>query len=402
MNKYVLFSVALNTPADILTRSPTPPNPPAAELEAPFESNPLLTLRPSCSTNTFCVPDDSDVEEVPNLTTKFADEAAAVFHQVALQASQDLIIDDDSVVEVENNHENLPTLVIENADYANAESAEEVPDFGSESPDSSSFSYTSSDIEANPDEDDMRAGYSESEPDSESEVESDSDPEAETAIENLVDSHDECINPVMLIQNDESTTFTLDNPSTGSEDVARSRIPVETETTKPLRTTLREVLEAGSAKRHPHPHSVVQDEPQGASLNLQSGLASADHEAYEEGPFSYIDIGPEETSSNHPISKSTDASLKRKASEMDSQDEQIVESVRPATQENLETIPRPEVVEAISSALSEGQPPKKRAKSSHPSSGNVASYTATAVISALLGGLGTIALLAALPAEYFQ
>lgn len=94
--------------------------------------------------------------------------------------------------------------------------------------------------------------------------------------------------------------------------------------------------------------------------------------------------------------------LKRKLSEMETQDAQIVDSALPATQADLDSFPNPEVVDAISSALSESEPPKKRVKSSHSPSGTVASYTATAVISALLGGLGTIALLAALPAEYFQ
>lgn len=100
-------------------------------------------------------------------------------------------------------------------------------------------------------------------------------------------------------------------------------------------------------------------------------------------------------------------SLKRKASEMEAQDAeqqdaQEAEVIGSASQPDLDSIPRTEVVDAITSALSESEPSSKRAKTSHSSSKAVASYTATAVISALLGGLGTIVLLAALPAEYFQ
>lgn len=46
-------------------------------------------------------------------------------------------------------------------------------------------------------------------------------------------------------------------------------------------------------------------------------------------------------------------------------------------------------------------PPAKRAKSSQSSS-SLAAYSATAVVSALLGGLGTIVVLASLPPDYFQ
>jgi hypothetical protein len=66
------------------------------------------------------------------------------------------------------------------------------------------------------------------------------------------------------------------------------------------------------------------------------------------------------------------------------------------------------IVSAITSALSEAgeetelEPPTKKIKPSPAPPKNLARYTATAVVSALLGGLGTIALLAALPAEYFQ
>ncbi|KAJ6178651.1 hypothetical protein N7519_009112 [Penicillium mononematosum] len=68
-----------------------------------------------------------------------------------------------------------------------------------------------------------------------------------------------------------------------------------------------------------------------------------------------------------------------------------------------------EAKDAISSALAENdssfaenERPAKRIKSNHPTSKSLASHATTAVVSALLGGLGTIAVLAALPNEYFQ
>lgn len=74
--------------------------------------------------------------------------------------------------------------------------------------------------------------------------------------------------------------------------------------------------------------------------------------------------------------------------------------------QDLDLRSRSLAAEAISSALSEGSaspPPLKRAKAHHDSSSHhIGTYAATAVISAMLGGLGTIALLASLPAEYFQ
>jgi hypothetical protein len=88
--------------------------------------------------------------------------------------------------------------------------------------------------------------------------------------------------------------------------------------------------------------------------------------------------------------------------DVEQQDAQEAEAIILASQPDLDSIPKPELVDAIKSALSESEPAPKRAKISHSSSNAVVGYTATAVISALLGGLGTIALLAALPVEYFQ
>ncbi|KAJ5645093.1 hypothetical protein N7507_011104 [Penicillium longicatenatum] len=121
---------------------------------------------------------------------------------------------------------------------------------------------------------------------------------------------------------------------------------------------------------------------------------------YRDGPFSCGGQVDKETNETE-WGDMPKVSLKRKAFEMETQDAQLPELIAPLSQEpSLNSIQQSQVTTAISSALSEAEPPSKRVKSS-PSS-NLATYTATAVVSALLGGLGTIALLAALPAEYFQ
>lgn len=100
---------------------------------------------------------------------------------------------------------------------------------------------------------------------------------------------------------------------------------------------------------------------------------------------------------------------KRKASEMESLDTmQDTQKYEPISESQPETSPQSQLVSAISSALSEAEedvksaPPAKRVKPSPSPAKSLTGYTATAVISAMLGGLGTIVLLAALPAEYFQ
>ena len=131
--------------------------------------------------------------------------------------------------------------------------------------------------------------------------------------------------------------------------------------------------------------------------------------AYNDGPFSIGSIPAKETDTKKTVKEEVDSvagttSLKRKASEMDSQ--VVVEheaTDAPSKKEpGAKLATNPQVVDAISSALSETEPPRKRVKSNDSQSSKIASYTATAVISALLGGLGTIALLASLPPEYFQ
>jgi hypothetical protein len=129
---------------------------------------------------------------------------------------------------------------------------------------------------------------------------------------------------------------------------------------------------------------------------------------YLDGPFS-TGATKEQTQSS--------AKLKRSFADMESssvepnfsQDAQRL-PVEAASQpdSDLNTIAA-EAKDAISSALAENdsafaenERPAKRIKSNHPTSKSLASHATTAVVSALLGGLGTIAVLAALPNEYFQ
>lgn len=340
-----------------------------AETKPPTDSEPPSSLQPSSSTNTFRVPDDSDVEEIPSLTWHYTAEPC--FREdvpvVQLDGQQDIhdspeVRDSESVI-----------LEEQSDDYS--ESDEEESDLESNaslSSDSSSISFAVHGVElkseCESDGDYVCSEHSDWE--SESELESDIDDKSSItdSIKGLVD--DICknpwggddhhfINPGVLAQNDQPDCF---------------------------------------PDRHLHAHSVVAHEelPQCDPLSLQPS-------PHKDGPFSHkTETSPGRTASDRTLVKFGDMPLKRKASELEDQGAQVLEPVLPATQASLGTIAQPEVVETISSALSETEPPKKRVKYSHSSSGTVASYTATAVISALLGGLGTIVLLAALPAEYFQ
>jgi chemotaxis response regulator CheB len=122
--------------------------------------------------------------------------------------------------------------------------------------------------------------------------------------------------------------------------------------------------------------------------------------SYSDGPF-----------------RSPQKDLKRTASQMESssndtgsqsfsQDAQRPQPLEAYSQDtNLNTISSTQLQDAITSALSENasEPPRKRVKATHPTrSKTLASHAATAVVGALLGGLGTIAMLAALPPNYFH
>ncbi|EPS30066.1 hypothetical protein PDE_05016 [Penicillium oxalicum 114-2] len=132
--------------------------------------------------------------------------------------------------------------------------------------------------------------------------------------------------------------------------------------------------------------------------------------AYRDGPFARVHQAQMKKASADETAIAEcfcSRSQKRKASEMAVADDQDVNTMMSSVgQQDLDLRSRSLAAEAISSALSEGSaspPPSKRAKAHHDSSSHhIGAYAATAVISAMLGGLGTIALLASLPAEYFQ
>lgn len=170
--------------------------------------------------------------------------------------------------------------------------------------------------------------------------------------------------------------------------------------------------------------------PMQRKIESTVGVPSLSHEfenRYHDGPFS-TSASVEDAFVSSLITSRT-SNLKRTATEMQSsspepsspepsfsQDAQRL-PVEPASQPDLNpnTIPS-EAKDAISSALAENvsafaensnanaenERPAKRIKSNHPTSKSLASHATTAVVSALLGGLGTIAVLAALPNEYFQ
>ncbi|CAI7606115.1 unnamed protein product [Penicillium glandicola] len=144
------------------------------------------------------------------------------------------------------------------------------------------------------------------------------------------------------------------------------------------------------------------------------GVPSFSHEfehCYHDGPFSTSTrVEPYLATSRKPNLKRTAAEMQSSSVETSlSQDAQRL-FVEPASQPDHNLDPSPlEAKDAISSALAENasafaenERSAKRVKSNHPTSNSFASHATTAVVSALLGGLGTIAMLAALPNEYFQ
>lgn len=156
--------------------------------------------------------------------------------------------------------------------------------------------------------------------------------------------------------------------------------------------------------------------PMQRKIESTVGVPSLSHEfenRYHDGPFS-TSASVEDAFVPYLVTSKT-SNLKRTATEMQlsslepslSQNAQRL-PVEPASQPdvNSNTIPS-EAKDAITSALAENanaenERPAKRIKSNHSTSKSLASHATTAVVSALLGGLGTIAMLAALPNEYFQ
>jgi hypothetical protein len=158
--------------------------------------------------------------------------------------------------------------------------------------------------------------------------------------------------------------------------------------------------------------------PMQRKIESTVGVPSFSHEfenCYHDGPFSTS--AHVEDASVPYLATSRKSTLKRTATEMQSsslepslsQDAQRL-PVEPASQPDLNfDTASSEAKNAISSALAENvsafadnEHPAKRIKSSHSTSKSLASHATTAVVSALLGGLGTIAMLAALPNNYFQ
>ncbi|KAJ5816620.1 hypothetical protein N7447_008853 [Penicillium robsamsonii] len=158
--------------------------------------------------------------------------------------------------------------------------------------------------------------------------------------------------------------------------------------------------------------------PMQRKIESTVGVPSFSHEfehCYQDGPFSTN--APVEDVCVPYLATPRTSTLKRTAAEMQSsslesslsQDAQRL-PVEPTSQPDLDlnTISS-EAKDAISSALAENvsafaenERPAKRIKADHSTSKSLASHATTAVVSALLGGLGTIAVLAALPNEYFQ
>jgi hypothetical protein len=387
-----------------------------------FESKPASELRPSSSTNTFCVPDDdeSDVGEIKvnqiasfkvgegDITVLYDDE-----HHDNYQASHGHSFSMNSgphdsgceeVFPIEDSHE-------EYSDSSNGEDSE----FDS---DPSSFSQVSDDDEEDEEEAEHFDYFNLPIPISDhdnSGSEDDSDVESDALYDNEYsvgqdEDEKECINPGMLAHDDDVTPSPLEEAIQNFTSAGLIPKPAEVQDQGPCPMHHQHIIFPTHFPLTPitpvldHKRAEDDGSQRLGRLSIRDVLNN-----YQDGPF----VGPSDaTSKDAPLGEdvvaesSSPASLKRKASEMDSQDAQIPESIVPPSENSdLETISQFQVADAISSALSEssdGERPNKRVKATHDISNHLASYTATAVISALLGGLGTIALLAALPAEYFQ
>ncbi|KAJ5174678.1 uncharacterized protein N7482_000555 [Penicillium canariense] len=386
-----------------------------------FGSKSASELRHSCSTNTFCVPDDddSDVEEIPaNQTPNLKiigrdgavlyDESNYENHQESQQ--QDLPLPSDphnsdwEVFPIEGSHE-------EYSDSSNGEDSELDSDPSSFNQVGDSAERVARTLDVVQPISALESKLSGSE--SDSELESDADYDDEYS----VGEEEECIDPSILIQQDNTANIpfneaihTLSNGGLAPRPYFKVEMPKQI----PEPTPNQHIVFQSRFPEVPITpllnHKCEEDDG-----NRRLGRLSI-HDVlnnYHDGPFACPSEPTKDAASDEvsAVGASGSASLKRKASEMESQDAQqdaqILESATPPSNEklDLETISSSQVAEAISSALSEsseGERPMKRVKDTHTPSSKVASYTATAVVSALLGGLGTIALLAALPAEYFQ
>lgn len=399
-------------PSDMLYNDTAEPTPTA--------SKPASELRPSSSTNTFCVPDDdeSDMGEVKVnqiLPFKVGDGELTVIYGEKDEDGYQPPHGPERSLNSGHHSDCEEAYPIDSSQEGYSESSDgEDSQFDS---DPSSYSQNS--------DDEVEAGHFDyldlpypvsdndvSGSDDNSDLESDADYGDEYSVGQDEDE-EECIDPSILTHKDNVATPTI-------KDAIQNFTAAGID---PKSYFQAEVQEQGSTS--------VQDEPMifPTHFPLTPITPLLDHKReeddgsqrlgrlsirdvlnnYQDGPFAGpTNSTPKDASLKEEVmaESASPTPLKRKASEMESQDAQILESIVPPSEKlDLDTISQSQVAEAISSALSENsdtEPPRKRVKDTHDTSNNLASYTATAVISALLGGLGTIALLAALPAEYFQ
>lgn len=409
---------------------------------------PPSKLRPSTSTNTFCAPeDDSDVEELTKIP-------AAMMQRNFTHPLESIRVIEDEEPVLETVHEERHMKEESNAS-GNSCSYPEDEVFGHQSDDSTSSndeeeselessepsSFVNSNDRANANAAGLEeAGYYEYEQFSEEDCESDSasDSDAQSGNGSSVDddSYDDeeayintnaFVDPSMLLREKMREDAFISSVQSSLQDAGLHVKPEAAESKSSVPTT-NAPFHGGydfqgpsfqpSHPFQPPPISAYDVNPWRLPHNFPpSPHAPYPRVEYADGPFSCkygsvyapnnVDSSPSTPLKEpSPVKEFSPAlapvSLKRKASDMETQDAQQPEAVIPASQPDLNSLPDVEVVDAISSALSESEPPTKRVKSSHCPSKAIAGYTATAVISALLGGLGTIALLAALPAEYFQ
>lgn len=407
-------------PSDMLYNQTADPAPTATE------SKPASELRPS--SNTFCVPDDDEsdageikVDQIPPFKT--GDGDITVLYEESNQESHQSSHRPELPLNAgvhDSECEEAFHMESSREDYSGSSNGED-SEFNS---DPSSFSQVSDSEEEEgehldylelhyPISDDEISGSEDG-----SDVDSEADYEDEYSVGH--DDEDECIDPSILTHEDNVAPPTLNEAVHNFAEVVHSFTPCGV-IPKPLfKVEAQEQCPCPAQNQHiffpsPFPLTpitpVLEDKREEDDGSQRLGRLSIRDmlNNYQDGPFA----GPSDSASKDSsldeevvAESSSSAPLKRKASELESQDAQIIESVVPPSEKlDLETISESQVAEAISSALSESpesEPPKKRVKATHDTSNNMASYTATAVISALLGGLGTIALLAALPAEYFQ
>ncbi|OQD76029.1 hypothetical protein PENDEC_c005G03227 [Penicillium decumbens] len=403
---------------------------------------PASKLRPSTSTNTFCVPeDDSDVEEIS--VTKVGYPKAFLQRNFTHPTEPIYVVDDEGVPEIlqKERHANEESKSSGDPDSRREDvvlkDQDDSADFNDEEESELESSEPSSIVGSNDRDNSITADLKQagcyefeqfSEEDSESDSDSAWDEDAQSVIESSVDddSYDDeeiyintnsFVDPSML-----SREKIREDAFINSVDSALHVKPEATESKPSIPTANAQYGSQGPSFEPSHsfpppPISAYDVSPWRLQNFTPSAHTPYPRFEYADGPFSckYGSVYPRnhfDTIPSAPFREPspvkglspdlTSVSLKRKASEMETQDAQQPEVLVPVSQPDLNSIPKVEVVDAISSALSESEPSNKRVKSSHSPSNAMAGYTATAVISALLGGLGTIVLLAALPAEYFQ